>query len=76
MAAKRNRWLVGSILFIAVAALLLVSLGPLIQAAFNQGNGYDNGTPAATTADRQAEIEGRANGYALVLEREPDNQAP
>ena len=76
MAVKRNRWLVGSILFIAVAALLLVSLGPLIQAAFNQGHGgYDNGTPAATTADRQAEIEGRANGYALVLEREPDNQA-
>ncbi|MEM7063826.1 MAG: tetratricopeptide repeat protein [Cyanobacteria bacterium P01_B01_bin.77] len=77
MAAKRNRWLVGGILFIAVAALLAVSLGPLIQAAFDQqGHGY--GDSAATTAaspDRQAELEGRANGYELVLEREPDNQA-
>ncbi|ESA33222.1 tfp pilus assembly protein [Leptolyngbya sp. Heron Island J] len=76
MAVKRNRWLVGGILFIAVAALLAVSLGPLIQAAFNQNSGYDNsGHTAAANADRQAELQGRANGYELVLEREPDNQA-
>ncbi|MBE9065467.1 tetratricopeptide repeat protein [Leptolyngbya cf. ectocarpi LEGE 11479] len=77
MAIKRNRWLVGGILFIAVAALLAVSLGPLIQAAFDQpGNGYgDNAANTAASPDRQAELEGRANGYELVLEREPDNQA-
>lgn len=77
MAAKRNRWLVGGILFIAVAALLAVSLGPLIQAAFDQqGPGYgDSAATTATSPDRQAELEGRANGYELVLEREPDNQA-
>ncbi len=77
MAAKRNRWLVGGILFIAVAALLAVSLGPLIQAAFNnsQHSGYNNSVPTAANGDRQAELEGRANGYELVLEREPDNRA-
>ena len=75
MAVKRNRWLVGGILFIAVAALLLVSLGPLIQAAFNQNPGHGNTVSTATNTDRRAELEGRANGYALVLEREPDNQA-
>ena len=75
MAVKRNRWLVGGILFIAVAALLAVSLGPLIQAAFNQQSGYDNSGHTATNPDRQVELQGRANGYELVLEREPDNQA-
>jgi tetratricopeptide (TPR) repeat protein len=75
VAVKRNRWLIGSILFIAVAALLAVSIGPLIQAAFDQNPGYDENIPAATNTDRQAELEGRANGYELVLEREPDNQA-
>lgn len=77
MAVKRNRWLVGGILFIAIAALVAVSIGPLIQAAFDQNSGYDNNVPTATNgaADRQAELEGRANGYELVLEREPDNQA-
>nr|WP_250565657.1 tetratricopeptide repeat protein [Adonisia turfae] len=75
VAVKRNRWLIGGILFLAVAALLAVSLGPLIQAAFNQNPGYDNSVPTATETDRRAELEGRANGYELVLEREPDNQA-
>ncbi len=75
MAVKRNRWLVGGILFIAVAALIAVSIGPLIQAALDQNPGYDDSVPTATSTDRQAELEGRANGYELVLEREPDNQA-
>ncbi|MBT9316357.1 tetratricopeptide repeat protein [Leptothoe spongobia] len=77
MAVKRNRWLIGGILFIAVAALLAVSLGPLIQAAFDQnpGGGYNNAVSTPTETDRQAELEGRANGYELVLQREPDNQA-
>lgn len=75
MAVKRNRWLIGGILFIAVAALLAVSLGPLIQAAFDQGSSYSNTASTPTETDRQAELEGRANGYELVLQREPDNQA-
>ncbi|MEM9804482.1 MAG: Tfp pilus assembly protein PilF, partial [Cyanobacteria bacterium P01_D01_bin.56] len=75
MAVKRNRWLVGGILFIAVASLLAVSLGPLIQTAFDQGAGHNSAASTPTSTDRRAELEGRANGYELVLEREPDNQA-
>lgn len=76
MAVKRNRWLVGGILFIAVAALLAVSLGPLIQAAFERGDSYNGAASTATTQqpNRQDELQGRANGYELVLQREPDNQ--
>ncbi|MEM9264714.1 MAG: tetratricopeptide repeat protein [Cyanobacteria bacterium P01_F01_bin.13] len=76
MAVKRNRWLIGGILFLAIAALLAVSLGPLIQAAFDRNPGYNGTASTATTEpNRQAELEGRANGYELVLQREPDNQA-
>ncbi|MEO0869921.1 MAG: tetratricopeptide repeat protein [Cyanobacteria bacterium J06642_11] len=75
MAVKRNRWLVGGILFIAVASLLAVSLGPLIQTAFDQGGSHNSAASTATTTDPRAELEGRANGYELVLEREPNNQA-
>lgn len=75
MAVKRNRWLVGSILFIAVASLLAVSLGPLIQTAFDQGAGHNSAASTPATTDPRAELEGRANGYELVLEREPNNQA-
>lgn len=76
MAVKRNRWLISSILFIAVAALLAVSIGPLLIAAFEQqqGHSYSNNASTTTTTDPQSELEGRANGYELVLEREPDNQ--
>ena len=75
MAVKRNRWLIGGILFLAVAALLAVSLGPLIQAAFVRNDSYNGAASTATTQpNRQAELEGRANGYELVLQREPDNQ--
>lgn len=76
MAAKRNRWLVGGILFIAVAALLAVSLVPLLQAGRNPTQGGPNSAASTPTeTERLAELEGRANGYALVLQREPDNQA-
>lgn len=75
MAVKRNRWLVGGILFIAVAALILVSIGPLIQAAFNsQPADQSNAASTVSETDRQAELQGRANGYELVLQREPNNQ--
>lgn len=75
MAVKRNRWVVGSILFVAVAALLAVSIGPFIGAAFNRSGSYGETPSTPTTSDRRAELEGRANGYELVLEREPNNQA-
>ncbi|MEL6247125.1 MAG: tetratricopeptide repeat protein [Cyanobacteria bacterium J06627_15] len=76
VSVKRNRWLVGSILFVAVASLLAVSVGPFIGAALNPTAA--NSTPntaasPATAEDQRAELEGRAKGYELVLEREPNN---
>ncbi|MEO1589860.1 MAG: tetratricopeptide repeat protein [Cyanobacteria bacterium J06632_22] len=76
MSVKRNRWLVGSILFVAVAALLAVSVGPFIGAAFypSPASQSANSSTSPTTGDDQrAELEGRAKGYELVLEREPNN---
>jgi tetratricopeptide (TPR) repeat protein len=74
VAAKRNRWLIGSVLFLAVGALLALSFIPFLG-----GLGSRNATPGGAgsspaTVDPRAELEGRANGYKLVLEREPDNQ--
>ena len=76
MSVKRNRWLVGGILFVAVAALLAVSIGPFIGAAFYPSPASQGANPTASPAtadDQRAELEGRAKGYELVLEREPNN---
>lgn len=75
MAVKRNRWLVISVLVVAVGAFLAISLLPLLTGSggYRQGNSGPAGqTPPASSA--QEELEARARGYALVLEREPDNQ--
>lgn len=76
MAVKRNRWLIGGVLFIAVAALLAVSFLPFLSGALTRTATQSNpaSTPGVSAEDQRAELEGRANGYQLVLEREPDNQ--
>ncbi|MEO0539745.1 MAG: tetratricopeptide repeat protein [Cyanobacteria bacterium P01_A01_bin.105] len=76
MSVKRNRWLVGGILFVAVAALLALSIGPFIGAArYPSPAGSTTNTAQSPNAgeDQRAELEGRAKGYELVLEREPNN---
>lgn len=73
MAAKRNRWLVISVLIIAVGAFLALSVLPFLTA---RGDRAATNTPtqqAAESTDARAELEARAKGYELVLEREPDN---
>ncbi|MEM0979769.1 MAG: tetratricopeptide repeat protein [Cyanobacteria bacterium P01_H01_bin.58] len=75
MAVKRNRWLVITVLVVAVGALLAASVLPFF---IGQGNQHSAATPSTQPipgqTDAQAELAARAQGYEQVLEREPDNQ--
>ncbi|MFH7242748.1 MAG: tetratricopeptide repeat protein [Spirulina sp.] len=74
MTVKRNRWLVGTVLTLALAAFLSLSFLPFLSGNSNrQATGTDD-TPAPDPSAMQAELEAQARGYELVLEREPDNQ--
>ncbi len=73
MTAKRNRWLVGTVLTLALAAFLSLSLLPFFGANNRQADSNAD-TPATDPSSMQAELEAQARGYELVLEREPDNQ--
>lgn len=71
MAIKRNRWLVAGVLIVAVLGFAALSLLPILS------NRQPNNNPATASTpgyDAKAELETRAKGYELVLEREPDNQ--
>lgn len=74
MTVKRNRWLVISVLVVAIGAFLALSLLPLFAGRGDRATVTPPvGSPSEST-DVQAELEARAKGYELVLEREPDNQ--
>lgn len=75
MTANRNRWLVGTVLTLALAAFLSLSLLPILGSNSNRRAGSTpEASPTADPAAMQAELESQARGYELVLEREPDNQ--
>ncbi len=76
MTANRNRWLVGTVLTLALAAFLSLSLLPILGggAGNRRGGVPADANPTADPASVQAELEAQARGYELVLEREPDNQ--
>jgi len=75
VAVKRNRWLVVSVLVVAVGAFVSLSVLPFFSGRSDRSTAN---TPTEQQAqqptDMQAELEARARGYELVLEREPDNQ--
>ncbi|NEQ46794.1 MAG: tetratricopeptide repeat protein [Leptolyngbya sp. SIOISBB] len=74
MAVKRNRWLVISVLVVAVGAFLALSVLPFLTGGNQPTTATSQGNNPSEGADPQAELEARARGYELVLEREPDNQ--
>ncbi|HSM83491.1 MAG TPA: tetratricopeptide repeat protein [Nodosilinea sp.] len=74
MTANRNRWLVGTVLTLALAAFLSLSLLPILGSNSNRRDEAADANPTADPASMQAELEAQARGYELVLEREPDNQ--
>ncbi|MGD1906745.1 MAG: tetratricopeptide repeat protein [Leptolyngbyaceae cyanobacterium] len=73
MAGKRNRWLVVSVLVVAIGAFLALSLLPLFS---GRSTRYNAASTSSTTQTNGAstELEDRARSYEIVLEREPDNQ--
>ncbi|MEB3291414.1 MAG: tetratricopeptide repeat protein [Leptolyngbya sp.] len=74
MTSKRNRWLVGTVLTLALAAFLSLSFLPFLSGTLSRRATGNNDLPATDPAAAQAELESQARGYELVLEREPDNQ--
>ena len=76
MAVKHKRWLIGGVLIVAVAAFVSISLLPLLGTTIDRRPSAEVQANAAQggAANQQAELETRAKGYELVLQREPDNQ--
>lgn len=75
MAIKRNGWLLKSILVVCVISFLGLSIAPLVTRAFQ-------GAPTAGTAEGATDLSNneeellhkQAEGFELVLQREPGNQ--
>ncbi|NEQ34514.1 MAG: tetratricopeptide repeat protein [Leptolyngbya sp. SIO4C5] len=75
MSIKRNRWLIVSVLVVAVAAFLALSLLPIFSATTGRRQADSSTAQSADAiAAQREELETRAKGYELVLQREPDNQ--
>ena len=74
MTVKRNRWLVGTVLIVALAAFLSLSFLPFLSGNANRRTTSTSDVPVADPNAMQADLEAQARGYELVLEREPDNQ--
>ncbi len=74
---KRNnkRWVLNAILILATAALLGVSMIPLLTTSVNKTTPTAaSPSPTPSIAVQQETLKKQAEGYELVLQREPDNQ--
>jgi tetratricopeptide (TPR) repeat protein len=71
---RNNRWLLNTVLILATVSLLGVSAFPLFMSMGNLGSQQPGPTVSQTPQARQEELKKQAEGYALVLQREPENQ--
>ncbi len=74
---KRNRWMINVVLILAVISFIGFSIIPLIQGALT-ANQTPNASPSpsqtASSIPNREQLQKQAEGYELVLQREPDNQ--
>jgi tetratricopeptide (TPR) repeat protein len=71
---KRNRILLSSVLILAAMAFLGLMFMPILG-ALQAGNRTPQSSGATATTTANADLEDQAKGYALVLQREPGNEA-
>jgi tetratricopeptide (TPR) repeat protein len=74
---RKNRWFVYPVLITAAIALVGVSIWPILSSSFSvSSTAASSPSPIATQSPqaRLEELQKQAEGYALVLQREPENQ--
>jgi len=74
---KRGRWIINGLLILAVFAFVGFSFLPILGEVFKKDQPAVSTTAASGQAQAtalQQELQARAKGYELVLQREPDNQ--
>lgn len=69
---KRSSWLY-LVLVVAILAFVGVSMVPLIGSLFENPTSIASTARGGVSLEEQDELAARAQGYQLVLEREPDN---
>jgi Flp pilus assembly protein TadD len=71
---RNNRWLLNTVLVLATVSLMGVTAFPFFMSMGNLSSQQPNPTASQTPQARQEELKKQAEGYALVLQREPENQ--
>jgi tetratricopeptide (TPR) repeat protein len=75
---RRNRWMINVVLILAVISFVGFSIIPIIEAAWtgNQAQKAAAPTPSqsASSVPTREQLQKQAEGYEMVLQREPDNQ--
>jgi tetratricopeptide (TPR) repeat protein len=74
VAEKRNRWMINTVLVLAVLAFVGFSLFPILTEAFKPPTATTAASPTPGGPVDKKKLEDEARGYASVVEREPDNQ--
>jgi tetratricopeptide (TPR) repeat protein len=73
---RKNRWLLNSVLVLATLSLIGVTIFPMLSIMGKVDSQSQNPSPSATQTPQaqQENLKKQAEGYALVLQREPENQ--